>query len=375
MRVRCLAVAIAALAIASAVSADLVRSSGSEVVLVSRDSGRNGKTIAAAEAGTISGNGRYATFAAGARVFVRDLRTGRTRRVGAGGDPVISANGRYLAHSGDGKVFVLDLHTGARSVASQTLRSLRSEAAGSGFSSNPSISANGRYLAFSSEATNLMGGAPRRGTGIYVRDLATGRLRPAAASNPVLSASGRYVAFDLQRFGGPASLVVRDFRTGVAINASLLSPHPLKLAAGAPALSADGRFVAFRAGPTERGLVKLYVVDLRTRKTKFVHRVGTEGGGPSFSADGRFLLFDTLIDANVPKGSEPSIPAKGEVYRLGNPLVGSSPAVDDGDTKPSPRPAKAFSRTGRASELPLTWTAPTPSGTKPKMLEPPWGPE
>lgn len=375
------------------------------LVLVSRQAGGNGKPSVAATSGGLSADGRFAAYAAEGEIFLRDIRTGRTRLIGEGGGPTLSANARFLAYDNDGKVFVSDLRTGTSSLASRPLPDLLSDVAGSGYSSSPSISAdgryvafassvrglvdedgdrrpdhdyppeqvylrdletgtttlisrgsgphgpigdfeskqpaisaNGRYVAFSSRAGNLLPGAPRGRSGVYVRDLATGRLRRAShwhskpgshrseASMPSISANGRYVAFKFDRFGGPSSVVVRDLRTGAILNASLLTRNPLKPALGALTISANGRFVAFRADPTKGGLERLYLVDLRTRRTRFVHSVstgeaGVVGGPLSFSANSRFLLFDTYIDANAPKGTEPLIPAQGEVYRYSNPFL------------------------------------------------------
>ncbi len=350
-------------------------------LLVSRVSG-GGRPSEAAQAGMISANGRFAAFVDGSEIFIRDLHTASTRRVGPGSSPVLSADGDSLAYSADGKAFVRDLRTGARSLVSARLSAgglsiaadgryvafaatdpdlsdqgdspyqvylrdlkrktttLISRAGGAGGaigdaeSTRPSISANGRYVAFSSEAGNLLPGTPRGTSGVYVRDLSTGKLRRVSywhskpgprrgdASQPALSANGRFVAFSFTRFGGPSSVVVRDLRTGATVNASLLTRTPLKLAFGAPAISAAGRFVAFRAAsPEGKGLERLYLVDLRSRRTRYVGEVSTSEGGPlSFSADGRYLLFDTFVDSNVPKGSEPLIPASGEVYRYTNPF-------------------------------------------------------
>ena len=375
------------------------RSSGAGLLLVSREGGRSGRPSAAARAGGLSADGRYAAFVGDGGVEVRDLRLGRTRPLGRGSEPALAAGGRFLAYDEDGQVWVRDLRSGARSEASRPLPALKMQTAGSGFSTSssisaggryvvfessrrglvdengdrrpdgwyppyqlylhdrrtgtttlisrapgangaigngesrePAISADGRYVAFTSAATNLLPRSRKAGSDVYVRDLRTGSLRRASswrgqrhgaraeASHPAISADGRYVAFDLQRFGGPRTVVVRDLRTGSTVNASLLTKDPLKPAIGvAPALSSDGRFLAFRAEPAANGLDRLYLVDLRTRRTKLVHAVSNgEGGELSFSAGGRFLLFDTFVEATVPKGNVPPAPAYGEVYRYAN---------------------------------------------------------
>jgi Tol biopolymer transport system component len=265
------------------------------------------------------------------------------------GAPSISADGRYVAfesssnalvdENGDGRVdegypryqvYLRDLKTSTTTLISRAGGG--AGAIGDGESSEPSISADGRYVAFTSEAGNLVPGAPRPGAGIYVRDLRAGTVRRVSywssrpgphrgdGSRSSLSADGRYVSFVFNRTGSPASVVVRDLRGGGTVNASLLSEKPLKLGRGTPALSEDGRFVAFRTGEAPRGqLDRLYIADLRTDRTRLVHSGSVESDSPlSFSATGRYLLFDTFVDANVPKGSEPSVPASGDVYRYTN---------------------------------------------------------
>jgi Tol biopolymer transport system component len=354
-------------------------SPSARLVLVSRADGADGEPSDAASAGTISADGRYAVFREGTEIFIRDLRTDRTRQVDEGSFPVLSADAHRLAYASDAGLLVRDLRSGARSLVSPratgapaisangryvafaaTDRSLSERrisqyqvylrdlerkrttlisrargaggAIGDGESTEPSISANGRYVAFTSRAGNLVPGASRPGAAVYVRDLRTGAVRRVSywdsrpgphrgdGSHPSISADGRYVAFRFNRTGSPASVVVRDLRTGKSVNASLLTENPLKLGAGTPALSNDGRFVAFRTGEVPRGqLDQLYVADLKTDRTRLVHSVSAESNSPlSFSAAGRCLLFDTFVDANVPKGSEPFVPARGDVYRYTN---------------------------------------------------------
>jgi Tol biopolymer transport system component len=265
------------------------------------------------------------------------------------GAPSISADGRYVAfesssnalvdENGDGRidqgypryqVYLRDLKRGATTLISRA--GGPAGAIGDGESSEPAISADGRYVAFTSEAGNLVPGAPRPGAGIYVRDLRTDTVRRVSywssrpgphrgeGSRPSISANGRYVSFVFNRTGSPASVVVRDLRAGGTVNASLLTENPLKLGRGTPELSEDGRFVAFRTGEAAQGqLDRLYVADLETERTRLVGSASAEPGSPlSFSASGRYLLFDTFVDANVPKGAEPSVPAHGDVYRYTN---------------------------------------------------------
>lgn len=108
------------------------------LVLVSRANGLAGRPSTAAGAGTISADGRYAAFTDGGEIFIRDVRTNRTRRVGEGDSPILSADTGLLAYGSDGKAFVCNLRTGVRSPVSTRL----STSAGS-------ISADGRYVALS----------------------------------------------------------------------------------------------------------------------------------------------------------------------------------------------------------------------------------
>lgn len=344
------------------------------LLLVSRSSGSAGAAIGAARAGVLSADGRYATFSADGGNFVRDLRTARTRRINVGGVAAFVSGARLLAYAGESHLFILSLLTGARTRVSgpdSTLRGrpsisadgryvafdgvssqiylsdqktgkmrLVSRASGSDGaigdleSTEPVLSADGRYVAFTSDAGNLLPGAPRHEQKVYVRDLRTERVRLVSAwksrpgphrtyaSRPSISANGRFVVFQLVRFGGPASVVVRDLRTGATVNASLLTKTPLELGSGSPVISANGRFLAFRAHNRKSERDELYLVDLRARRTRFVHQLGTDEGGPlSISASGRYLLFDTYV--GIAHGDEYSpTSAAGRVYRYANPFMG-----------------------------------------------------
>jgi Tol biopolymer transport system component len=268
-------------------------------------------------------------------VFIRDRKKGITRRVSgnATGDqpnrasrsPAISANGRFVAFEsgatnlvgGDtnGKldVFVRDLRTG------RTRRVSVSSAGkqGNRRSRSPSISASGRFVAYSSTATNLVAGDPTKPGGILVHDRRTGRTervsvssngRPASGFSPAISASGRFVAFTSAAYrlipGDThpccADVFVHDRRTAETTRVSEWGNKP----SGEPAISADGRFIAFSsqarslvAGDTN-GTVDSFVHDQRTGETTRVSVSSTgaqaQGGGsksPSISAHGRFVAF------------------------------------------------------------------------------------
>ncbi len=104
-------------------------------------------------------------------VYVRDLRTGVTRRIADGRHPVLSADARYVAYeAGTGNqpaVFVTDRRTGAVTAAST--------AAGGGpadnFSSQPALSGDGGVVAFRSAATNLVPGDTNEVDDTFARPL------------------------------------------------------------------------------------------------------------------------------------------------------------------------------------------------------------
>jgi Tol biopolymer transport system component len=131
-------------------------------------------------------------------IFVRDLRTGRTTRVSvnsrggqAAGDrtgngsnaPSISANGRFIAfHSaasnlvrGDKNrvfdIFVRDRKTGKTRRVSVSSRGRQANAESFG---PPSISPDGRYVAFGSLASNLVAGDANDTTDVFVYDRRAG---------------------------------------------------------------------------------------------------------------------------------------------------------------------------------------------------------
>ena len=167
--------------------------------LVSRASGARGAVADDYSADpAISRDGRYVAFSSaggnlgganrGSRIFVRDLRTDRTRAVsgarGFGLEPSISADGRRVAYTsiarGRSRVLVRD-------AAGRGLERLVSRATGAGggaadgSSSDATISADGRRVAFTSAASNLAAGKPDDRRGVFVRDL---RARTTTLASP-----------------------------------------------------------------------------------------------------------------------------------------------------------------------------------------------
>jgi WD40-like Beta Propeller Repeat len=304
---------------------------------------------------SISADGRFVAFESRATnlvsgdtngqqdVFVRDRKTGKTKRVsvsssGAQGndssfEPSISADGRFVVFgsnatnlvggdsNGQQDVFVRDLKT------SKTKRvSVSSTGAqGNGQSFDPSISADGRLVAFASGATNLVGADTNGQDDIFVHDLKAHTTKRVSVSSsgvqgnsssfsPSISAGGRFVAFTSNAanlVGGDSSgqedVFVRDRKTGKTKRVSVSSSGAQGNGASfTPSLSATGRFVVYASvatnlvGADTNGFVDVFMRDRKTGKTKrvSVSSSGAQANGSSFlldplvvSTDGRFVAF------------------------------------------------------------------------------------
>ena len=311
---------------------------------------------------SISADGRFVAFVSSASnlvpgdtnrradVFVRDRRTGTTRRVslGAGGaqgngdssEPALSANGRFVAFysearnlvpgdtNGQADVFVRDRRTG-------TTRRVSLGSGGSqsnGASVQPALSADGRFVAFISDATNLVPGDTNGLTDVFVRDRQTGTTRRVSLGaggaqgnwgsvEPAVSADGRFVAFTSladnlvpgDTNGITADVFVRDRQTGTTRRVSV-GPGGVQSDGNSqfPALSADGRFVAFWSQATNlvptdtNGTADVFVRDRQTGTTRRVNvgPGGVQANDISFylalSADGRFVAFSSFATNLVP---------------------------------------------------------------------------
>jgi Tol biopolymer transport system component len=307
--------------------------------------------------------------------FVHDLSTGVTERVsvsstghqanGGSGSESISGDGRLVAFQSDASnlvghdtngaydAFVRDLKTG------KTRRVSLSSAGqqGNGNSYDPSISADGRFVAFYSHATNLIGHDTNRAYDIFVRDLKTHKTRRVSVSSSgrqgngdagspyaTISADGRFVAFvsyASNLVGGDTNgrygrdVFVRDRKTGKTRRVSVSSTgHQGNAGSGSyiPSISADGRFVAFDSdasnlvgGDTNRE-PDVFVRDRKTGKTRRVsvssaghQATGGIGGNPihpSISADGRFVAFDSFA-SNLVDGDTNGLPGGEDVFVRG----------------------------------------------------------
>lgn len=315
----------------------------------------------------ISADGRYVAFASNADnlvhhdgngaedIFVRDLKTGKTKLVSVSSSGVqgndfsshasISADGRLIAFNSDASnlvhgdtstedIFVRDMKTGKTKKVSLS----SSGATGNDSSQDPSISANGRFVAFDSNATNLVAGDTNANQDVFVRDLKKGKTRRVSVSSDgvqgddlsgtnSISANGRQVVFR----SAATTLVHNDTNTvpdifvndrkthkTTRVDVSTSGAQANDGANGFPSISTNGHFVAFAsnasnlvAGDTNAvGDIFLRNLDQKKTKRVSVSSSGTQSNGSSFlvdplvvSDDGRYVAFISLATNLVPGSS------------------------------------------------------------------------
>ena len=225
------------------------------------------------------GNLNFAKRYGQIRVFVSDLKTGRTKampmprvRAGvslSGYNPVISADGRHVAYQaqrrgGQSAVYVTDLRSGRSTLASRGARS--APGADDGVY-DPAISGDGRFVAFTTAASNLGGGDLRGRTQVFVRDVERAH---DDARQPRERRARR----------GRRRLLGRSRRCR---------------ATGATSRSRRRRATSARANRGSR----VYVRDLRTRRTRAVSGADGFAIEPSISADGRVVAYTSIADGRV----------------------------------------------------------------------------
>lgn len=266
--------------------------------------------------------------------FIRDRRTGKTRRIPPVGlgvvGGVLSGNGRYAVLDAGSNVFRYDL---------RRHRLLRLTTGANSWSDGGSVSADGRLVAFTSNASNLVRADTNKLPDVFVRDMRTGKTtrvsvrsdgrqgvgkRYSNGSNtPAISSDGRRVAFhsDMRNLvpgdtNGLFDIFVHDRVTGKTQRVSVSSTGRQSNAesGGGESFSLDGRFVAFSSLATNlvakdhNDINDVFVRDLKTNRTRLVslgmHGQGDDaswvGLGSAFTRDGRYLLFASWAANLVP---------------------------------------------------------------------------
>ena len=254
-----------------------------------------GEADSSSDISAISADGRFVVFDSFATnlvsgdtndandIFMRDRRTGTTRRVSGGSHGTqgngsssyplaISADARFVAFLSDASnlvpgdtndtsdVFVHDCKTDITERVSVGRNGVQAN----DFSSDVSISADGRFVAFTSFASNLVPGDTNEDVDVFVRDRQTGTterisLGPrdiqgnAQSAFAAISGDGRFVAF-----GSFATNLVtgdtnrrhdiflrdRENRTTRLVSAGL-DGAPANSFSGDPSITMHGGFVSF----------------------------------------------------------------------------------------------------------------------------------
>jgi Tol biopolymer transport system component len=277
-----------------------------------------------------------------ADIFVRNRKTGKTRRLslsssgvqanGASYAPDISADGRYVVFvseasnlvAGDTKygadIFIRNRKTGKTRMLSVSSTGEQAN----DLSEIPSISADGDHVAFASYATNLVRGQQLKTDqlDIYVRDRSAGRTRLVSISSagaepnsdsyqPSISGDGNVVAFS----SSATNLVGEDTNRFADVFVRVRSAHTTRRVSISsaeaqgdgnstrPAISTNGRFVAFEsnatnlAGGDSNGVPDVFVRDRALGKTRRVSISSAKAQGnagsawPAISANGRYVAF------------------------------------------------------------------------------------
>ena len=301
----------------------------------------------------ISGSGRFVTFMSSASnlvpgdtngttdIFVRDRKKDKTIRVStrSNGDqangpslyPKISADGRFVVFEssasnlapGDGNgttdIFVKDRKTG------KTRRvNLRSNGTQANSSSNfADISPNGRYVTFTSSATNLVSGDTNGTQDVFLHDRNNGNTKRSSVgaagqgngSSSLSSVSNKgQVAFastSTNLVGGDTNATLDVFVRNtpgnntkrVSISSAGVQANGQSPTNWRPQISSSGRYVAFESfasnlvGNDTNATSDIFVRDRKQNKTRrvSVRFDGSQANGlsalPDITNDGKFVTF------------------------------------------------------------------------------------
>lgn len=327
------------LALSLGVCLGAVPGSGSNVVV--RQALTNPPTEA--EAGAISGDGRFVAFVSMAKllpadgnvihdIYVLDRQNDRITLESSAFDgkpadgssirPKLSFDGRYLSFDSSATnltdepddndkqdAFLRDRQIGVTRRVSTGIDGRSAN----GSSECAIISADGRMVVFQSSATNLVQGPDANGASpdVYMRRLdASGIVRVSVDNDgrqyssshaPAVSADGQLVAFVSTPAGaspGPGTSKAVQVRDTLAGSTTCISCARVvgrqPTSAFAPHLSADGRIVAFAAMTGSNGRSDIAVHDRTTGSTTLITRgANARSLRPRVSGTGRHVVFES----------------------------------------------------------------------------------
>jgi hypothetical protein len=247
-------------------------------------------------------------------IFIRDRKARTTKLVsrgstGAQGNDTsfgaaVSANGRYVAFGSFATNLVAGDTNGKRDVFIRDLKTHRTRLVsgrhdgrvpGNGESTTPLISDDGRYVGFLSTSTNLVPGVTNTTNNAYVKDLrddtldmvsvdSAGKQFYSGPAEMSMSADGRlvsFVAFELVPY--QPQVYVRDRKLRTTVVASVgADGTPSNGGSARVSMSASGRYVAFQSGahnllPNTPFFELVYVRDLKARTTTLAGITGAGG--------------------------------------------------------------------------------------------------
>lgn len=286
---------------------------------------------------SISADGRYVALqTAAAGIAVYDRVTQVLDSTGAGGiEPAISADGRYVAfatlsalepsdHNGEYDIYVYDKDLDTFTRVSETTAGAEGDAG----SDMPAISGDGRYVAFRSWASDLVTGDTNGVPDTFLHDRNTGITKRislgsggAQMTGPAGTATGPGIDYD-------GSTIVFNFEKDAATPGLWLwsgGPGASAVAMDGiyPSVSTSGRYAVYSDGLVLAGNVShVYVVDLTTGATRRLTYSKTGGAPngdsfmPSISGDGNWIVFQSKA-SNLMDGDTNGV---ADLFRIANPL-------------------------------------------------------
>lgn len=306
----------------------------------------------ASAAPALSADGRYVAFVSTASnlvrgdtngvadAFVKDLRTGRTERVGEGPATgvALSGNGRFVVLATPAAL-TKDDDNALDDIYLVDRRTHRTERISHGhpdvpprylLNHSPAISANGRVVAYTTSTPDAAPDDTNGRDDVIVHDRRTGKnelvqyrtdgtLGDADSLGAVLSADGRYVAFESADRLDPAydytharNVYLRDRLNRTTEQISRPTRYVYKEGSFDSSMSADARIFAFASNvrslvPDDTNKVTdvfTFDRDLQTTVRVSTAADGTQGDGASsaasLSGDGRRVVFVSAATNLVP---------------------------------------------------------------------------
>ena len=305
---------------------------------------------ASSSSGSISGNGRYVTYASFASnlvsgdtnkqrdIFVYDRNNKTTARVNLGNDgtqangaslfSVIGDDSRYVAFesvasnlvTGDtnklSDIFLRDRIAGT----TQRVNVANNKTQANGSSVLDSMSDDGRYISFTSEANNLVSGDTNKVSDVFVYDrinqtterinlASNGGQANATSGSSSLSGNGRYVVYqsDASNLVSGDTNKVRDIfvydrQTKKTQRVDLTTDGTQSNGdSQSPTISDDGKYVAFESDAdnlvsgTTNAEFDVFLRDLNAGTTEKIEA----NSFPVLSGDARHILFNSSLSTLV----------------------------------------------------------------------------